>query len=300
MPPQISVIIPNLNSPLIDRTLAALRGQTFDLSRAEVLVVGLDEPGLVQSDELVRLISTGVPASAAVARNRGMQVAQGEILCFTDADCVADPHWLAVLVGRYADPSVHVVGGGVAFPNPRDNYWTACDNLSWFHEVLVSAPAGRRDCLPTLNFSLRREVVAKVGGMDETFLRAAGEDTEWTTRMRLAGYELHFEPRAIVHHHHLRNTPGQILAHAFYFGYNSIKVNPNYAGMAGVSVFMRHPLSLLLSSPLLAAGATARIFLRWETLRRYGSTLPAVFLTKMSWCLGAARRLRDQRKENSG
>jgi GT2 family glycosyltransferase len=131
--------------------------------------------------------------------------------------------------------------------------------------------------------------------MDEGFERAAGEDTEWTTRMRLAGYQLHFEPRALVHHHHARNTLRQILEHAFYYGYNSIKVHPRYAGALGSPAFMRHFFSLLLLSPLLATGATARIFLHAGVLRRYWRTLPTIFLSKMSWCLGAASRLRQRR-----
>jgi GT2 family glycosyltransferase len=129
--------------------------------------------------------------------------------------------------------------------------------------------------------------------MDESFPRPAGEDTEWTTRMRLAGYTLFFEPRAVIHHHHSRNTFRQILEHAFYFGRNSVKVDPRYFDVIQPPTLMRHYFPLLLLSPALAAGATARIFWRGEILRSYWSAVPAVFLTKMSWCLGAATRLRS-------
>jgi GT2 family glycosyltransferase len=286
---QLSVIIPNLHSPVIDRTLESIREQTYELDTSEVIVVGMDKHGLVHEDDLVHHLRTKSPVPPAVARNLGMKDAQGEILCFTDADCVADTNWLDALMARYSDPSVHVVGGGVAFPN--DNYWTICDNLSWFYEVLASAPAGTRPYLPTLNLSLRREVVEQIGGMDEGFPRPAGEDTEWTTRIRLAGYELHFEPRAVIYHHHPRNTLKQTLEHAYYFGYNSVKVDPRYTDALRTPLFMRHSFSVLLLAPFLAAGATARIFLN---IRHYWRTLPALYLTKLSWCIGAARRLRSR------
>lgn len=284
-----TIIIPTLHSLFIDRTLDSLHEQRYDLSRVKVIVVGQDKYGLVQEDELVRFDRSPNPLAPAVARNRGIEQAFGDVIAFLDADCLASPSWLAVLAERYRDPEVCVVGGGVAFPD--DNYWTVCDNLSWFHEVLASAPAGTRPYLPTLNFSLRREVIEQVGGIDESFPRPAGEDTEWTTRMRLAGYTLHFEPGAIVYHHHPRNTLRQILEHAFHFGRNSVKVDPRYAEALHSPLFVRHPLPLLLLSPLLATGATARIFV---TTQRYWHTLPAVYLTKLCWCLGAASRLRSR------
>jgi glycosyltransferase involved in cell wall biosynthesis len=284
---RVSIIIPNLHSPIIDRTLESIREQTYGLTDVEVIVVGMDKYEIVQKNELVYYYRTERPVSPAVARNLGIKVAQGEIICFIDADCVAAPDWLDVLIARYSDPSVHVVGGGIDFP--RDNYWTVCDNFSWFHEVLAIAPAGMRPYLPTLNLSLHREVVEQVGGMDESFPWPAGEDTEWTTRIRLAGYALHFEPNAVIYHHHPRNTLKQILKHAYYFGYNSVKVDPRYADALRTPPFMRHSLSVLLLAPLLAAGATGRVLVN---LRHYLHTLPAIYLTKLSWCIGAARRLR--------
>ena len=285
----ISVIIPNLHSPFIDRTLDSLRQQTRDLSDVEVIVVGMDKHGLVEEDAVVRHLPTESPVSPAIARNLGMREATGDLFAFTDADCLAAPDWLDVMVRNYADPSVHVVGGGIAFP--QDNYWSLSDNLSWFHEVLATAPAGTRPYLPTLNLSMRREVYETVGGLDESFPRPAGEDTEWTTRMRATGYTLHFDPRAVIYHHHTRQSLIKLLEHAFYFGHNSVKVDPRYKDAIGFPSPLRHPLPLLALSPLLAAGATARVF---ASVRRHLQTAPVVYLTKLSWCVGAARRLQRE------
>jgi GT2 family glycosyltransferase len=301
--PRLSIIIPNLNSPLVDRTLEAIRRQDFDLAAVEVLVVGVDEPGLVQDQPGVRFVPTGPQCSAAHNRNAGMAAAQGEIFCFTDADCEPDPNWLARLTARYADAHVQVVGGGVSFAH--GNYWALCDNLAWFYKFLATSPVGERAHLPSLNLSVRRQVVEHVGGFDESFPGAAGEDTEWTQRMVAHGYRLHFEPRAVVHHaakrHHLRD----LWRHAYAYGRFSPKVRPGTSGEGRQATkqtemearfLPQERWQLLLLSPLLAALVTARIVWMHPRLE-VALAVPGIWLSKMAWCLGAGTTLDSQGTE---
>ncbi len=285
MPPRLSIVIPNLNSPVVDRTLAAIRSQRFDLLMAEVLVVGLDGPGLVHQDRLVQLISTGRPAPPAIARNIGLREARGEIVVFTDADCVAEPDWLARLTAPYADFRVSVVGGAVVFET--GNYWTLADNLSSFHEFLGGTPPGPRVHLPSLNLSARREVLSAVGGFDERYPLPAGEDSDLSYRLRAAGHTLLFEPAARVRHCPRRSTFGALLRHASGFGRYSVKLRPHPGESPGFRVLRHHRLILLLA-PLMATTVTTRIFLRQPEMLRYGHTFPAIFAAKLAWCWGAA------------
>ncbi len=288
---RVSIIIPNLHSPIIDWVLAAIRFQEFDLSEVEVLVVGLDGPGLVQADGLIHLISTNVPVPPAVARNIGAREAQGKVLCFLDADCIPHRRWLRTLLDRYHDPEVKIVGGGVSFPS--GNYWSLADNIATFYPYLHTAPAGTRDQLPSLNLSLRREVWEAVGPFDERYPRPAGEDADWTTRARLAGYTLYFEPRAVVAHHPARATFRDLWNHAVTFGQYSIKVDRRYQEVLGLPFVFRHRIALLAASPVMALWVTARAF-RNRHLWRYLYTFPAVYVAKMGWCWGASMRLRGQ------
>ncbi len=287
--PQISVVIPNLNSPMIDKTLTSLRQQVFDLSQVEVLVVGLDGPGLVQEDALVRLVSTGTPASPSVARNIGIRQAAGDLICFTDADCIAEPDWLAQFAMVFADDAVNVAGGGVTFVS--DNYWTLCDNLSWFHEYLTTACPGTRGLLPTLNLCVRRKVIEVVGGLNEDYPKAAGEDAEWTTRMRQAGFQLHFNPQAVIHHHPSRASLADIWRHAQTYGRYSVKVNVAFADFLDAPFIFRSLWALLLTSPVLAFGGTARIFARNYAVWSYIHTAPGILLSKIAWLIGASQTL---------
>lgn len=288
---RVSVIIPNLNSPIVDRTIQALQSQIRINVSVEVIVVGRDEPALVQRTDTIKFIDTGQPVSPAIARNIGVEHAQGDVLCFLDADCVPAADWLACLLAAYQDRDVWVVGGSVVFP--VSNYWTIADNIATFYPFLLSAPAGERELLPSLNLSFRRPVWDRVGGFDERYPYPAGEDADWTTRARLAGYRLHFEPRAVVYHYPARTSVPQLWRHALTFGKYSIKVDPRHWPHLGRPIVFRHWTLVSAGAPLIAAWVTARIFWRNPTLWRRLHTAPAIWLAKVAWCVGVAQRLRD-------
>ena len=287
----VSVIIPNLNSAMIDRTLAALRAQEFDLSQVEVLVVGRDEPGLVGQDRLVRLIDMGRPRSAAANRNAGIAAARGEVFCFTDSDCIPAPDWLAKLTAPLLRGEAQVVGGGVAFP--AGDYWQLVYNLSMFHEFMPHLPPSTRPFLPTLNLAIHSNVVQAVGGMDEQLVR--GQDVDWTIRMALAGHVLNFEPEAIISHHPERYDFATVWRYWQRTGYYNIQNRLRYGAYLHTPGLMRSPVALRLLAPFIAAYATVRLFAGSARLMCYLRTMPAIYLTKFAWCLGAAQALCERR-----
>lgn len=286
---KFTVVIPNLNSPFIARTIESLRRQEYDLSLVEVIVVGQDRYNLVQEDDLVRFLRSPVPLSPAAARNLGIKQASGEVIAFLDADCLASTTWLTVLAERYNDPEVYVVGGGVDFD--RDRYWSLADNVSMFYEFMHSSPPGERRILPSLNLSARRIVFDEVGMFDERYPRPAGEDADLTIRMRRAGFKLHFEPRAIVYHCPPRDSLIDLLRHSFYQGQYSPKIDPRYADEDGIPFPFRNRFGLIAGAPILATGAVFRIFALRRDLWRYWYVMPAVYISKIAWCLGASKGL---------
>jgi cellulose synthase/poly-beta-1,6-N-acetylglucosamine synthase-like glycosyltransferase len=282
-----SIVIPNLNSPVVDRTITSLEIQEFDRSQYEVIVVGMDRLGLVRESQLVRFDRSDSPLSPAQARNQGANHSNGEIIAFIDADCVAAPDWLSILGERFKDPNVAVVGGGIEFE--KRNYWTISDNLSMFYEYLAFHPAGERRQLPSLNLAIRRSIFIELGGFDERYPRPSGEDADLTIRLRYKGYCLHFEPDAVIYHLPPRDSFKDLLRHAYYQGQYSTKMDPRYSATESLPGLLHTRAGVLLFAPFLAAASTLRIYRLSKSLWRYWLSAPAIYLAKLAWCIGASQ-----------
>ncbi len=153
------------------------------------LVAG-EFPGVI----LLKLEACGLSA----ARNAGAAVARGEVLAFTDDDCMVDAEWLARLRRVYQDGRFSAAGGPNLPPGPR----------CWQEAVVCAAPGApshvmlddeEAEHLPGCNLSVRKEAFEAVGGFDPRF-RTAGDDVDFCWRLRDAGHRLGFAPGAFVWH----------------------------------------------------------------------------------------------------
>ena len=114
--PTISVIIPAFNAEAtLPACLHALDRQ-IGAPSFEVIVVddgsrdGTATVAAAEGVSVERIAHTG----AAAARNRGVQVALGTLLLFTDADCVPNPDWVARLSAPFGESSVAGARGTAA------------------------------------------------------------------------------------------------------------------------------------------------------------------------------------------
>ena len=93
----VSVIIPAYNEEnTIESCLNSLLNQTIGKESYEVIVV--DDGSTDSTSEIikrypVKLFRQG-NSGPATARNLGAKNSSGEIILFTDADCVAEPNWI--------------------------------------------------------------------------------------------------------------------------------------------------------------------------------------------------------------
>jgi glycosyltransferase involved in cell wall biosynthesis len=283
---RVSVIIPTLNDPLIEKVVAGVLAQLDNDD--ELIVVGKDEQNRIPRSDRVRFLDSGQAVTAPVSRNLGIQAAQGHVLVFIDSDCIPQAGWLEGLLRRLAAGEDVVIGSVLS---PTDNYWVLAYNISLFHEFMAFALPGPRRYLPTLNLAVRREVVTRVGLMDETLPR--GQDIDWGIRMAQAGYRLYFEPSAAILHCPARTDPGTVWHYSVRTGRNLSRVRLRYADYYRTPAILANPTWVRLFSPLVAAYATSRIFLRAPTLWRYIHTFPAIYGTKIAWCLGAAQQAEE-------
>lgn len=115
--PFVTIIVPAFNAETtLPACLASLVAQEYPKDRYEVLVVDIRSrdrtEDIIRSFPVTYLSETERQSSYA-ARNAGIRRASGEILAFTDADCVANPQWLARAVPCFRDQAVGGVAGKI-------------------------------------------------------------------------------------------------------------------------------------------------------------------------------------------
>ena len=291
-----SIIIPNLHSPIIDRTIQSILNQETDHTY-EIIVVGMDKFGLVEKfGNNVHFHRTNKPTPPAIARNMGARVSKGERIFFIDADCIADPLWIDnhFRAQRQFDNPV-IIGGGVSFASKP--FLTLTDNVSTFHEYMVHNPPGEKSLLPSLNLSIPRNIWDSLQGFDETYPHASGEDSELAMRAIELQYKLFFEPKAEVVHQPQRSTIKNIVDHAFRFGEFSIKGNREFWNKQFIPFPLRHWTLALLFSPIIALYVILKIVFIEKLPLKYWMTLPFVYFYKICWVFGYAKQIRRWKNE---
>lgn len=285
----VSVIIPNLHSPVVGEVLQALLAQTDDVAQSlEVWVVGQDRFGLVHPGGCVRRFDTPQPVFPSRARNLGADAAQGETLIFLDADCVPQPGWLAAMLeahGRW--PEAGAISG--AMLPAGDTFASRCGQVSGFHEHLSLHRPGRRRLLASFSLLVPRMAWDAVGGFAPE-LRIA-EDVDFSIRLSRQGRLLYLEPRARIYHRPPRTGWRALWRHALFSGRLSIQVRLRHADWFGMPRWSGSPWAWRLLSPGIATVCTAQVYAGTPGLWRYWRCAPWVLASKLAWCWGAASGL---------
>ena len=203
--PRVSVVVCAYNAErTMDACLASL--EHLHYPDYEVIVVndGSKDRTLAISESYpyCRIISQE-NKGLSVARNVGAEAATGEIVAYTDSDCVADPDWLDYLVAKM-ERGVAAACGGPNFPPPEDSLVPAAVAVSPGGPTHVLLDDEVAEHIAGCNMAFRRDVLLGLGGFDPIF-RAAGDDVDICWRLQDAGYAIGFCAAATVWHFR-RNT----------------------------------------------------------------------------------------------
>jgi GT2 family glycosyltransferase len=168
-------------------------------------------------------------AGPAAARNLGAQVARGELLAFTDADCLPEPDWLAALLAALDDP--RVAGARGCYHSRQPELVARFVQQEYRSKYDALAPGQPIDFVDTYSCAYRRDVFLAAGGFDGGFPAPSVEDQEFSFRLAEAGHRLVFAPGAVVAHWHDR-TLGEFLRRKFWIGHWKVRLLRRHPGRA--------------------------------------------------------------------
>lgn len=276
-----SVVIPVYNrSDLLREVLSGLTSQTAAAAAFEVLVC---DDGSTQSlDAVVAAFGASLPnlrhlrqvnKGPAAARNLGILHSKAEIVVFLDSDVEPGQRVVADLVAAlHAHPEWQ---GAEAKLEPIGGE----DSLGW--DAPRSDHGGHYH---TAGIAYRKNVLDRVGGLDENFTRAACEDVELAVRVLEHGV-IGFVPTAVVYHPRRRRTTASTW---------KARKNWRYVQMLACRHgFLGWPGNVT-SWPRLRTAACAAVTLPagrvLEALRRFGrapaDALNGLWLATVDWVAG--------------
>jgi len=237
-----TVVIPMYNAAAtISEQLDALAGQT--VRDFEVVVAGnrsTDEgPSIVAAHPVgARLVDASQQRGPGHARNVG-----------SDADDVADPHWVEALSG--ALDTWDLVGGQIEdqLLNPSNHRWVRDgDPLAWLSAKLLPFWA-------SCNLGIRRSVLREIGGWEAALPCRAGEDMDLCWKAQLAGFSFGYEENAVMHYR-ARGTLRDHAIQRYHYGYSGVVARARFPQFGPQPMLSRWRFAgwLVAHSPLLPRG----------------------------------------------
>ncbi len=203
--PTVTILTPFPPGKHCDKVLCSLKGLDYPSDKLEVVVVEGRQP--------------------SQQRNRGAEAAHGEIIYFLDDDCELTPDLFRKVLRHYADPAVAAVAG-VAMAKASapaisrashmvlGSVFGGCTTRVKYRSVGKARPANDKHFL-LCNASIRRKVYLEEKGLREDLY--PGEENEFFRKLHAKGYEMVYEPEAVVHRN-WRNTFAGYLKAIFTYG----------------------------------------------------------------------------------
>ncbi len=231
--PFISVIVPAYNAQAtLPDLIDAVTGQGYP-GGLELIIV--DDGSTDRTAEIIKRFPAvryicQDNAGPASARNRGAREAKGDFLFFTDSDCRPRKGWVAAMMNGFRQEDVAVVAGSYGIANPSSALARVIHaDIMFRHHVLMPMYPG---AFGSYNFAVRRPVFDAVGGFNDKYRRASGEDNDLSYKILATGGRILFLKDACVDHYHQEALP-RYLKEQFRHGFWRVKMYTDHPGMMG-------------------------------------------------------------------
>lgn len=204
---EISVILPIYNC---SRFLKHCLESIFDTNylNFEMIVINdgsSDESLDIAKDFPCQIIDLKRNSGPAAARNIGIKRAKGNLLLFTDADCIVQKNWVKRMHEEYAAlnkkmKDVAVIGGRIL---PNNRFVSKCIAYAGYYAFQHGDKVIERPDLCAANLLVVKKTLEEVGGFREDLIN--GEDTDLTCKIYERGYKVVYDPKVYVIHDHRKS-----------------------------------------------------------------------------------------------
>lgn len=221
----VSIVVPCFNSEkTIEKCINALLNQNYSCDYEIVMV---DDGSSDKTSEIIKkkkkikyLFQKN--SGPAKARNNGWKHTTGDIVVFTDSDCVPENDWLLEMVKPFDKiKNIGAVGGAY---NKTINNDSKLANLIGEEIMFRYRNIGKyTDAHGSYCLAVKRDVLKTVNGFNESYPVATAEDWDLCYKIQKAGYKLYFNQKAKTGHYHPTDLK-KYLKTQFRHGYYRIKL----------------------------------------------------------------------------
>ncbi len=207
-----SIVVPTYNRlSQLELALRSILNQNFD--DYEVIVV--NDGSTDDTEQYLKSLATPKlkfisqnNKGPAAARNAGIRLAQGKYIVFTDDDCTVPQNWLSNFKKVFESNEVDIIGGAVRNSNKKNIYSDVSQHITNFFVEYLNREGGSSPFLTSNNIAYRVDVLKKVGGFDERFKKAGGEERGLNWKILSTGSKSAYVSEIIVEHNHEMNLSG--------------------------------------------------------------------------------------------
>lgn len=201
----ISIIVPVYNSEktivlCISSLLKQKTSNEFEIIAVNDASTDGTKKKLLEFGKKIVLLENPENKGPAFSRNLGAKKAKGEIVCFTDSDCIAEKNWLKEMIAPFANENVAAVQGRYLTQQKSLVAKFVQEEIEQRYDLLRKAK--NIDWVGSYSAAYRRDVFLAEGGFDESFPIASGEDPDLSFRVAKKGHKIIFAEKAVVYHTH--------------------------------------------------------------------------------------------------
>ncbi len=300
----ISIVVPVRNSAMTIRDLLdSLMRLDYDREKLEIIFVDGDSTDGTRKivEEYPVMLVDEERRGLNAARNTGIKWSSGEIIAYTDGDCIVPPDWTREIAKNFRDPYVSFVGGSVQGYDKDgflstymdETYFQVKPGFSWRMEAtdisLLQFPAG-------CNMAFRRHALEKVNLFDER-IEYGFDDLDPVEKLGSRGFRIVLDPEVTVLHQH-RTSLGGLLKQHFNYGRGGAllivhkrtsKLAHWFTNYLFASVFSLSLVMMLICSGLYMWHMPTVYF--GLGFLSFGFTILIVFYAKVAWRTGRLRKM---------